>query len=141
LNFSELAIIHGNPGESQQYEDHSPANGMNYYRLEVLDEVGISVLTSALKSANFHRNSKEAFKVFPNHFDHHIQLQYSKKERVQAEVFLYSGKGSLLRREKVEFTNLNNEYTLEELQNYPTGNYVLQIITRDDIISLHLIKK
>ncbi|MBN7813049.1 hypothetical protein J0A68_18995 [Algoriphagus sp. H41] len=139
--FVELASLTAEAHSPGEFLDQKPLAGSNYYRLELQSEAGEVVFVSALQLVEVAFAEEAAFRVFPNHFENRLHLAYTKKERVEAEVLLYSGRGSLLRRERVAFAGSQREFSMEGLHGLPTGNYVLQIATKETAVSLHLVKK
>ena len=81
------------------------------------------------------------FKVFPNKFNTSINIGFLKDEEIQAQVQLYSGDGKLLHSSDFTFSGYSNDFTIENLEHYPSGKYLLQIKSSKTHFNFNLIKE
>ncbi|WP_207513650.1 T9SS type A sorting domain-containing protein [Longitalea luteola] len=142
-HFSSLAQVTGATTNAltQQYAfvDASPASGINYYRLKMVDKDGQFTYSAIITI----RTDVKAFQVTvsPNPFNKHvvIAVQSDTDEAVQFRVFNSDGK---LMWRKTGFVSAgNNAQYFNDLQSLPAGIYVLKVTRKETTTAFKLIKQ
>ena len=123
-NWSTLNIITaiGNSALKNRYgtADNNPANGINYYRLKIVDRDGHSVL-SAVKTVLF--NSKYQVVVAPNPAIDFINVWIAKNNSLPVSISISSMNGKMLYQEKT-----TNASTQINTSLFAKGIYLLKIV-------------
>lgn len=121
------------------FVDASPASGINYYRLKMVDKDGQFTYSAIITI----RTDVKAFQVTvsPNPFTSHvvIAVQSNTDEAVQYRVF--NSEGKLVWRKTGFVTAGNNAQYFNDLQALPKGMYILKVNRKDTVAEFKLIKQ
>ena len=108
------------------YVDQSPLNGTNYYRLQMVDADGkykyseIKVVRGSLTAG---------LKVFPNPAKDYVNVSIGSDITSSVTIRLVNQNGQLLQEKKL--SHAGNTIVSFSVNNYPQGNYLVQIIGSD----------
>ncbi len=131
----------GNSEELINYSfvDKDPAQGINYYRLRLLDWDGKEDF-STIQSVVF-KGGPELVEVFPNPFDDQLSIgfQLSTSEKVLVQIF--DMLGNLVIEESLSVENGKHTHHLSGLSKLNAGTYIVQIFTRSGTHSTKISKK
>ncbi|MEO6949696.1 MAG: T9SS type A sorting domain-containing protein, partial [Ginsengibacter sp.] len=117
--FSRIGKVSAHNGFSMKYyrfEDHQPLNGVNLYRLKLIDLDG-KFMYSAIVSVSL--NDKSAINIYPNPASDFIQIDGLE---VGVTIEINDASGRLVRR---ILSNASNRYSLSDLRK---GMYFIKII-------------
>jgi hypothetical protein len=136
-----LADGFGNVIDSLTYSDQPPwpdADGNGYY-LELMDPLSDnSIATNWTASMNTLVSAKEAemnpgFKMYPSPVRHNLTIESSETILV---VEFFNSQGRLLRR-----IDVNSTTYLHDMSSFPTGIYMIKVITKGRIIVQKVVKE
>lgn len=119
--------------------DKNPEQGINYYRLRLLDWDGKEDF-STIQSVVF-KGGPELVEVFPNPFQDHLSIgfQLSSSEKVLVQIFDILG--NLVVEETLSVEQGKHTHQLTDLSRLNAGTYVVQIFTRNGTHSTKISKK
>jgi len=104
------------------YVDASPSSGVNYYRLKIVDKDG---KYKNSKIAVVNGEIGNGLKVFPNPANNFVSVTLGNDMTLGTTIRLMNQFGQVLQERKLEH-GAGSTITLS-LQNYPQGNYILQL--------------
>ncbi|HEU4574514.1 MAG TPA: hypothetical protein VFS36_05890 [Chitinophagaceae bacterium] len=112
--------------QSYHYTDQSPVTGLNYYRIRFVRSSG-EVFYSDVVTINVSTSVKPLLQVSPVPFSDKIffTLQLDKNERISCKLIDFTGR-VIYAGERTGIRGANR-FTIDQLQPYPSGSYVLQI--------------
>jgi hypothetical protein len=129
----------GLPGNTYSFNDYQPAEGLNYYRLKIVDSMGqfaysdvINVELKAKKNL-IHQN-------VPNPFSSATTIPYEVAEKGLVKIAVYNTHGLQVAVLVNEF-RLPGSYTVRwDATNIPSGNYYYTLIAGNKITTRKMLK-
>ena len=138
VNFSELTRVvgHGstNVMQSYAYNDNTPLNGLNYYRLQQIDYDG-KISSLGVKALNFNLTVKD-IKVYPNPVVAVTTIAFESAKYNKLSVWDLNGKLLQTFEVKPTHTSLSIDFS-----RYPSGNYLISITGAGESAVVKVIKK
>jgi hypothetical protein len=132
-NFNtKVATVIANSNATALYQTlhTSPSNGLNYYRIKIINKDG-SYSYSEIRKVNF--GLKAEVNVYPNPANSYVNITVNGSLlNKQATVIIVSATGAIVK----QFTTakLSQTETID-IANLATGNYVVRIITNNEVIN------
>lgn len=107
------------------FQDVNPLNGVNYYRLKMVDEDGAFVYSNIIQQYN-DRQTNGIKSVYPNPVRESLSVEMNVDQRTQTQIRIYNTLGQLLIDEPL---HLQRGYNLHNLsvESLEAGTYLLQI--------------
>lgn len=126
--------------QTYQYIDKSPSLGPNYYRIIFVRSAGSSFYTDIVK-INLSQAPNPALLVSPVPFSDkiHFTLQLDKNDQVSCKLIDFTGR-VIYNATRIGIAGENN-FLIDQLQQYPPGNYVLQVQAGDQLYNKLILKK
>lgn len=126
--------------QTYQYIDKNPSQGPNYYRIIFIRSTGASFYTDIVK-IYLDQIPKPVLQVNPvPFFDKiHFKLQLDKNDQVSCKLIDFTGR-VIYNATRIGIAGENN-FTIDRLQYYPSGNYVLQVQAGDQLYNKLILKK
>jgi type IX secretion system substrate protein len=127
------------PTQLYSFVDASPAGGINYYRLKMVDNdgkynfSGIITIRTDVKGSNVTAS--------PNPFTDHVVITIESTTDEPVQIRMFNSDGKLVWR-KTSFVSagINAQY-FNELQSLPKGIYFIKVIKQHTVAELKLIKQ
>jgi hypothetical protein len=143
FDFKTLGFVEGNKNSStvRNYffkDEKALVNEESYYRLKQIDFDAKYSYSNVIK-LNSLDGFIDNFKVSPNPFKEYLQIQLNTSDIVQIQLFDFKGK-EVLRKELVDLSG-ENSYNLKDLNELPSGLYVLKVTQNNQVRSVKLIKE
>ena len=125
-NFTKVAEQQskGPQGAAYQAVDQTPAQGINYYRVQQVDRDGKSSY-SEVKSVRFLGNNQATFFVYPNPVKNNITLNYSSNSN-HLQLLVSGIDGRVQLRTTGSINDLNNQIN-QKVKDLARGVYIVQI--------------
>lgn len=134
-NWSELGFIasEGNSETTNFYDfiHKNPAIGNNYYRLKMADNDGTEEY-SEIRHLNF-RSDAPIVNIFPNPFKETLSFEADFADAGFAEIQIIDVLGKVVFTQQIEVEKGVQNYTLNQLSDLATGNYLLQILNDNQV--------
>jgi hypothetical protein len=125
VNFTLLnnvpASTNGNIKNSYSYVHLSPANGVNYYRLEQVDLDG-TVKDLGIKAVNFSLANTQKLVIYPNPTQNEVKVSFEKDYYNTAKLIDLQGK--TLQKRNISIADTELTFDLKSLD---AGNYLIQL--------------
>jgi len=142
VGFSEIARIKGAGNSSNDknyfYTDRKPLNGVNYYKLEQLDNDGV-LNTVGLEVINF-KLTVSAVSVYPNPTVKDINLSIPSDFGKKVTITIVDMIGKSIYTEKLQLVQGQTSYKLNNPQ-LPAGQYIVKINGEQKLESLKILVK
>ncbi|CAN5416554.1 hypothetical protein BH11BAC2_BH11BAC2_08260 [soil metagenome] len=147
-SFSKIGRIEGagnsNTVQNYSFEDSQPYPGINYYRLKQTDFNG-DFSYSPIKSIRLDdKISSEAQikvnSVGPNPFKSNFSVNYQSATEKQIEFSLYNSSGQKVFHESTNASSGDNKFDYVDENHLPPGNYILNVISGTEKLTIKLIK-
>ncbi len=110
---------------SYEYQDENPMNGVNYYRLRMIDFAGESTF-SPVTTIEFESLDAE-IKLFPNPVVDYVSINFS--QSTSASVTIYNLSGQIIR--QMSTSNYDNKLIIET-NDLESGQYFINIQTSNN---------
>jgi hypothetical protein len=143
VRFSPLgqvaAINSGALSQQYSYEDEYPANGLNYYRLKMVDQdgqytySGIITIRTDVKGVQI--------SVTPNPFTDHVVVTIQSSTDETANIRLYNNDGKLVWRKATYVTAGTNVQYYNDLQSLPPGLYIIKVDKGNTTAGFKIVKQ
>ena len=116
------------PDETQNYvtTDASPLNGTSYYRLTITDYSN-NIIYSEIKKINIINNKSAIEKIMPNPFQSAVNVKFSLTESDNLYIRLTDVSGKTLLVKRYAATKGENNFTLDNLNNFSKGIYIIEL--------------
>jgi hypothetical protein len=138
---SEINATGTNDGlTSYQATDVSPANGINYYRLKVVDNNG-AVEYSEIISITTNNINVSNLTVMPNPFISEIDAYLELTDAAKVNICIIDMSGRQVYKNEVSGNAGINWIHIDGLQNLASGMYIINFITDHGMIQKKLIKE
>jgi len=143
VHFSSLGqVIAASSGAlAQQYsfEDISPASGLNYYRLKMVDQDGQYTYSGIITI----RTDATGIQISatPNPFADHMVVTIQSKTDETANLRVINSDGKLVWRKTMYVNAGTNVQYLNDLQSLPKGMYVIKIIKGNTTAEFKMVKQ
>jgi len=128
IRFKEIGTIIASNKKQYYFTDVNPANGLNYYRLKIIDENG-SYKLSEIKAVSL-LNNDEKVTLFPNPAQQFFTVSFKQNSYINTEIVLADITGRIIQK-----TNILSPLTTINLQNLEKGIYIIQIKENGKIIN------
>jgi hypothetical protein len=143
VHFSPLGQVSAIESDafSQQYsfEDIAPANGLNYYRLKMVDTNGQYSYSGII---TIRTDIKELqISATPNPFIDHVVITIQSSTDETANLRVYNGDGKLVWRKTTYVTAGTNVQYFNELQTLPKGVYYIKVNKGNTTAEFKMIKQ
>jgi hypothetical protein len=139
-SLAEVSAINSNALSQQySYEDAFPADGLNYYRLKMVDEdqqftySGIITIRTNVKGIQI--------SATPNPFTDHVVITIQSSTDETANVRVYNADGKLVWRKATYVTAGTNVQYYNELQSLPRGIYIIKVDKGSTTAGFKMIKQ
>ena len=121
------------------FTDDKPQNGINYYRLKIIDNDGKTIYSSII---NFDlKITKPAiYQNVPNPFKTITTIRYDLAEKAAVKITMYNVHGALLEVAVDEVKEAGSYQLIFHGDNLPPGNYFYKVIIGDEVVTKKMIK-
>jgi hypothetical protein len=125
--------------QSYSFEDAFPADGMNYYRLKMVDLDGKYSYSGIL----FIRTNGSGMQITasPNPFTDHVVISIQSSTNEMASLRLLNSDGKLVWRKTVSVSAGNNVQYFNDLQSLPKGVYIIKVDKGNTTEAFKMIKR
>jgi hypothetical protein len=106
------------------FTDIDPVNGINYYRLKIVDKDGGFEYSDIVV---VRVNQSHRIKVWPNPFTEKINISISMDRAGELNVRIIDVTGKVLKMKDVNVQKGSNQFSIDELGNLSTGIYLLEL--------------
>lgn len=142
IHFSSLgqvAAYASTPAGQYSFVDASPASGVNYYRLKMVDNDGKYNYSGILTI----RTDVKGFRVSatPNPFTDHVVITLESTIDEMVQLRLFNSDGKLIWRKTSFVTAGTNAQYFNELQSLPKGIYFIKLNKQYTVAELKLVKQ
>ena len=120
IRFKEIGTVTASNKKQYYFTDVNPANGLNYYRLKIIDENG-SYKLSEIKAVSL-LNNDEKVTLFPNPAQQFFTVSFKQNSYINTEIVLADITGRIIQK-----TNILSPLTTINLQNTEKGIYIVQV--------------
>ncbi len=142
ISFEEIGEVRSSQnmnGSVYDFLDEKPYNGINYYRLKMLD-LDNSFEYSPIVKANFNRaKSLEIISVSPVPFKEILNITMNTEKNTNITYHIYGLDGKLLVQDSREITEGENLISLN-VNALPSGTFILNIISDTDNETIKIVK-
>jgi uncharacterized delta-60 repeat protein len=128
MHFSSITRINAGNNSDYTYQDPSPLNGTNYYRLQTTSANG------AVNYSNVIAVTNSEIKISPNPATNSLHIEGLSNQKVQLSIVDFSGHVKLQTVVNGSIYNLN-------VTSLKAGNYLLKIETKDDVVTKSFVKE
>ncbi|MFL5745597.1 MAG: T9SS type A sorting domain-containing protein [Niastella sp.] len=157
LNFSHFVVEHGTDGihfsplgqvstvastafsQSYSYEDAFPVEGVNYYRLKMVDLDGKYAYSGILLIRT--NGSGIQISATPNPFTDHVVISIQSTTNETASLRLLNSDGKLVWRKTIFVSAGNNVQYFNDLQSLPKGVYIIKVDKGNSTEAFKMIKR
>ncbi len=134
--FSTLSSVLANGGINSfaryQFVDEAPKDGINYYRLKIVDNNGIYTYSKTISiNKALSTKSIELTAVYPNAFSNQLTVNCNAAKSEKIEMQIVSSNGIVLKSIKVAVQKGKNSLQLNNLEALASGVYFLKLIGVD----------
>jgi hypothetical protein len=136
----------GNSSTRKNYEmiDPNPLPGYSYYRLKQTDFSGkfsYSRTEAVNNSRSAATNALQIESVSPNPFDSYFEVDFSSKANSNAILTIMNSEGRIIKNERINVIDGNNNYRFEDDLNLKPGIYFVIIDQGDQRVTKKILKK
>lgn len=136
----EVAATSSNTLSQQySYEDEYPANGLNYYRLKMVDLDGQSTYSGIITIRTDGKGLQ--ISATPNPFTDHVAITIQSSTNETANIRLYNNDGKLVWRKTTYVTAGTNVQYYNDLQSLPRGIYIIKVDKGNTTAGFKMIKQ
>jgi hypothetical protein len=129
VHFSPLGEVAGisssSPALHYSFEDAFPTDGVNYYRLEMVDLDGRFTYSGVLIIRT--NGSGIQISATPNPFTDHVVISIQSTTDEPANLRVFNSEGKLVWRKTTYVNAGTNVQYFNELQSLPTGVYIIKV--------------
>jgi len=119
--------------------DVMPANGLNYYRLKMVDQDGqyrySGIITIRTTVKDFHASAS------PNPFTDHVVITIDSKTDETVHLRMFNSDGKLVWRKTAFVAAGSNAQYFNDLQSLPGGVYIIKINKLHDVAEIKIVKQ
>jgi hypothetical protein len=128
-------------GLSQQYsfEDGFPANGVNYYRLKMVDQDGQYIYSGIITIRTDVKGLQ--ISVTPNPFIDHVTITIQSRTEETATIRVYNNDGKLVWRKVTYVTAGTNVQYYNDLPSLPRGIYIIKVDNGSSTAEFKMVKQ
>lgn len=126
IHYSTIRNITANNNRSYSFKYGMPPNGLNYYRLKMIDNDGKYAYSNVI-AINVY-NLLNNLQVSPNPFHNKLQVQVEASKRTNTVLILTDLGGKILQKQHAVFNQGTNIIVLGQLGALIKGTYLLQIV-------------
>jgi hypothetical protein len=143
MSFESIATLmaSGNlNGDEYQHIDAQPMNGINYYRLKIIERDG-SVHYSEVKALNF--GAEEVLvNISPNPFNNNgFNIELATDAAGEVSVHVLDIRGVQVHQQDFLVEVGANQLNLSAVEDWPSGTYIVQINTGTNLVQKRIIKQ
>jgi hypothetical protein len=133
----------GSTTKSYTHTDANPLKGTSYYRLSQTDVNGTQVHLQTEKVTRSNaQNASARITAGPNPFKDHITLFTTPEQEGEITVRIYDISGKMVRETSQSHTSASETIRIGELENLPTGTYILKTYTGENAVeSIRIVKE
>lgn len=117
------------------YLHTAPVNGINLYRLKIVDADG-SLSYSPTRTVNFSGGNLNTFTLYPNPTVHNVQINYSGSSLEAAQIMLVNALGQVVYTKTITDKSNNANIDISQL---PKGLYVVKMIHQGESYTQNLV--
>lgn len=131
VHFSKIGQdVSATNSSAYQFEDESPLQGLNYFRVKAVETNRRKMYTNIAKL--YFGKTASGSTVFPNPVvDGRINIYINGGEKGDYHTNLFNSNGQLIQTNKLGQLNGNANTTIEINKELPHGNYILEIVKPD----------
>ncbi len=136
--FTDLAEIYFADQKFQyQFIDENPLNGLNYYRLKMIDTDGeVNYSPVKVVHVNSHR---EAYVFYPNPTSGQVFIRMPNTTEESTEIRIFDIHGKLIT--KQSFDNRTNQLQLSNIGSFNAGTYLIQVFRNAKLVAQNRMAK
>ena len=126
-------------GSSYTFTDEAPQNGINYYRLRIVDNDG-KIIYSSIINFELKITKPVIYQNVPNPFKTTTTIRYDLAEKAAVKIAIYNVYGALLQVAVDEVKDAGSYQLLFHGENLPPGNYFYKVIIGDEVVTKKMLK-
>ncbi|PZF71777.1 T9SS type A sorting domain-containing protein [Taibaiella soli] len=144
-NFESIGTVTSQHNTDQQYQysftDANPNNGANFYRLKTVDYDQKTQYSPVVKVSMQTSDVYQSVVASPNPFNATLNVQVNAAQRETGYIRLFDVQGKPVYNASQTFEIGANNVSIDNLDNLPTGMYILQIQSPGINIARNIVKK
>jgi hypothetical protein len=128
----------GNGNNEYLFTDAQPSNGVNYYRLKMVDDDNYFAYSKVIALTT--NSSILSGSIRPNPFTSEVTISLVLTKAQHLKVALFDAAGREVKLKEADGFQGLNTLMLTELSNLPTGLYMVRITAGEQVIQQKLLK-
>ncbi|MEO8110149.1 MAG: choice-of-anchor J domain-containing protein [Ginsengibacter sp.] len=129
----------GSTANNYSFDDSAPLNGINYYRLKIIDADGKSSF-SRIISLEIESGKSIVYQNVPNPFTNSTTIRYDVAEKSSVKIVVYNVEGSQVKVLTNETKDAGSYEVKWNTSNISGGNYFYKVIIGDKVITKKMLK-